>query len=269
LRVAVVGDLAGAAFPFIEKHGWKKRFGMWILRPVFAVRVLSPSLALRLKALGLTNAVSVSNGISCEAAEGGRDYHLHQVPQLLYVGKLSPAKGLWTLLGFLESCHARGQEVHVHLVGEWESPTLRDEVHAWIRDRGLDPLLTLHGLLVGDAKWAVFRNATALVHPSFWDGQPVTMLEAFAFGLPVIATPVGAIPDTVEDGKTGYLMKDNSAEELYRGMRLIMADAQVYRRFAVEARRAYETRFRLEIFVRQMDELFRKARDSKREAGQA
>jgi len=259
MRVAVVGDLAGAAFPFLEKGGWKRNLGLWFLRPVHSIRVLSPSLVSRLHAAGLDNGVSVTNGITCEAAEDVPERRLPPVPQFLYVGKLTPAKGLWTILHFLEFCRSRHREIHVHLVGEWESRTLETEVMAWVRERNLESMLTVHGLLIGEQKWETFRRATVLLHPTLWDGQPVTILEALAFGLPVIATDVGAIADTVDHGKTGFIMKESSVEEVLRGTETILADPETYSRYAGEARKAYEERFRRETFVRRMEELFMKA----------
>jgi glycosyltransferase involved in cell wall biosynthesis len=120
-------------------------------------------------------------------------------------------------------------------------------------------LFSFHGLLIDNDKWAVYQKAHVLVHPSYWDGQPVTILEAFSFGIPVIATRIGAIPDTIEDHANGYLMKENNATEVCAGAELILGDQETYQRFSRHATRSYEERFRMDIFLANMEDLIIKA----------
>jgi glycosyltransferase involved in cell wall biosynthesis len=50
------------------------------------------------------------------------------------------------------------------------------------------------------------------VLPSYTEGLPYTIVEAMACGTPILATPVGAIPDVIKDGETGFIMENNSPE---------------------------------------------------------
>lgn len=251
LRVRVVGDLAGADFQFLQRRGAVARYGRVVLGRLYAIRVLGSQIAETLRAHGLENTVVVSNGIDEPPGAGGLRV-LDDAPSFLYVGKLAEAKGVLTLLDFLGLYDAGRLE----LVGEWESPAFEQTVRERIAREGLAERVRVHGLLVDGAKWDVFRSAHLLVHPTHWDGQPVTILEALAFGLPVVATRVGAIPDTIRPGIDGYLMADGGAAELAAGVRAITADAETYAAYSSRARVSFLERFTASRFAEEMAALF-------------
>ena len=65
--------------------------------------------------------------------------------------------------------------------------------------------ILLHGRLPQSAVAKLYRSADLLVLPSEGEGAPLAVMEALASGLPVLATPVGGIPELVHDGETGWL----------------------------------------------------------------
>jgi glycosyltransferase involved in cell wall biosynthesis len=85
----------------------------------------------------------------------------------------------------------------------------RVEFLGWVRD--------LNSIL---PRWDVF------VMPSLEEGFPVAALEAMAAGLPVVATPVGGVPELIEDGKTGWLVPPGDAQALVSRLRLVLCDPE-------------------------------------------
>jgi hypothetical protein len=78
----------------------------------------------------------------------------------------------------------------------------------------------------------VYKKTDVLILPSIWpENQPVSITEAMACGLPVIAARMGGIPELVEDGRTGYLFEAGNAEDLARKMSAFLTDASKIARF--------------------------------------
>lgn len=260
LRVRVVGDLAGEDFEFLRGRSLIGRYARSLVRRLYAIRVLGEHIATRLNDHGLDNAVVVSNGID-EPPDSGATRTLAADPSFLYVGKLAEAKGVLTLLEFMRMRRAAGEPGRLHLVGEWENAAFEARVLELLARDALGDSVEIHGLLVDDAKWARFRAADLLLHPTRWDGQPVTILEALAFGLPVVATKVGAIPDTIRPGVDGYLMADATAAELAAGVRAITESPETYSAYAARARASFLERYTSASFERGMAALLDAAAD--------
>ena len=72
---------------------------------------------------------------------------------------------------------------------------------------------------IAHAKMPSYLNeAKLVVLPSYGEGLPNIVLEAMACNTPVLATPVGGIPDAIKDGETGFIMKDNSSESIAKNV---------------------------------------------------
>lgn len=123
----------------------------------------------------------------------------------LFVGRLSPEKGLDTLLdAFQQTTSLR----HLKIVGDGPLMTRAAQVDArveWVGHRSRPEVLEL------------MRHAAMLVVPSeSYEASPLTIIEAFAAGLPVIATRLGTMAEMVADGDTGLLFEPRNAADLAR-----------------------------------------------------
>ena len=115
------------------------------------------------------------------------------------------------------------------------------------------------------------RNAAVLIFPSIWyECNPITILEAFACGLPVIASDLGAMTEMVDHGRTGLLFRPGDAEDLARTVRWAMDHPAELAAMRVEARREYEAKYTPARNYTMLMEIYRtaieRARERKRKA---
>jgi glycosyltransferase involved in cell wall biosynthesis len=96
---------------------------------------------------------------------------------------------------------------------------------------------------------AVLAELDLLVIASKAEGMPRVMLEAFSAGVPVVAFPVGGIPEVITDGETGFFVRERTAQALAARIREIMLlGPGPLRRVADQARREWETKYTVEAY---------------------
>lgn len=161
----------------------------------------------------------------------------------LFVGRLSTEKGV----GVLARALAASPDVTLSVVGAGE---LEGELRAVVRERMLG-FLPLPRIL------ALMQRASWLVVPSIWyENFPRTIVEAYACGLPVIASRLGALPELVEDGRTGLLFEPGSADDLARKLQWAHSHPDEMKRMGDAARARYETMYTPERNLAMLNEIY-------------
>lgn len=166
--------------------------------------------------------------------------------RFLLLAKMDEWKGVDDLLNACATLQGTGVGFELTLAGPagsaGDAPTLRRK----IADRQLNGLVRYVGEARGASKEDLFARADAYVQPSHHEGMPLSVLEAMARGLPVIATRVGALPEVIADGHTGRLVPPGRPDALAGVMRELATDASMRCRFGEAARRHAMARFTLE-----------------------
>jgi glycosyltransferase involved in cell wall biosynthesis len=141
-----------------------------------------------------------------------------------YVGRITPEKGIETLLA-----SARITELRVRIVGDYSQMP-----HAVMT---APPNVEFLGTLGHNELGQVYKHARFLVLPSIWiEAFGRVAPEAMGYGLPVVASNVGGIPEVVEDGVTGLLFEPGNPDDLARKMTQLWQDPGLCRQMGQAGR---------------------------------
>jgi len=108
------------------------------------------------------------------------------------------------------------------------------------------------GPVFGAAKDELFARHDLFVFPTSRDTFGLVLLEAMQHGLPVVTTTVGAIPEVVVEGETGFLVTPDDVPALADRLARLAAEPDLRRQMGVAARHRYRTQFTLEAFERRL-----------------
>jgi glycosyltransferase involved in cell wall biosynthesis len=140
-------------------------------------------------------------------------------PVVAAVGRLHPQKGLDVLLDAVAPLRARVPAVHVVLVGEGP---LDGDLRRRIAAEALGACVHLVGPTPDAAGALIAADVVAV--PSRWESGPLVVAEALELGRPVVATPVGFVPEMVTDGQTGRLVPPGDAGALAGALADLLED---------------------------------------------
>ena len=126
-----------------------------------------------------------------------------------FIGRFSKEKGILNLVQAIPHVLRKRKNIHFILCGDGE---MFEEIRNIIQNKGLEAHVKMTGWISFNDVPRYLKELKLLVIPSYTEGLPNIMLEAMACGTPVLATPVGAIPDIINDGGTGFIMENNSPE---------------------------------------------------------
>jgi glycosyltransferase involved in cell wall biosynthesis len=124
-----------------------------------------------------------------------------------YIGRLSREKGVQNFTLALPAIIGSHKDLRVFIGGDGE---LKDSIVDSLKGFDLTDKVNLPGWISHEDLPSYLNQLHLLIIPSYTEGLPNIMLEAMACGTPVLVTPVGAIPDVIRDGETGFIMEDNS-----------------------------------------------------------
>lgn len=133
--------------------------------------------------------------------------------RFLFMGEIGQRKGVFDILRAI-AAHREEAEGRIELVigGNRNEQKLLDTIKAG----GLDNIVRFEGWVSGEKKLRLLNEADVYILPSFNEGLPISILEAMSYGCPIISTPVGGIPEVVNNN--GILVTPGSETEIWEAM---------------------------------------------------
>ena len=185
------------------------------------------------------NAVEPSDPALTESAhEARRRCSLTQAQKVVgVIGRLSPEKGQMVFLRAMEKAAPSLPDVKALIIGDGQD---RPMLEGFCREKGLSDQVAFLGHQERIADY--YRLLDLLVLPSLTEGLPNAVLEAMSFGVPVLATAVGGVPEVVHDGN-GVMIPPNDPEALAERMIELLRQDELRRAMGLKGRNSLHPRF--------------------------
>jgi glycosyltransferase involved in cell wall biosynthesis len=175
--------------------------------------------------------------------------------RVLFLSNIEESKGIMTLLRAVPLVLAEEPRVMFSVAGPWRSRSIRREVEKFLAGNGLGESVVLAGEAYGDRKSEIMAGHDIFVLPSRREAQSLAALEAMRSSLPVVSTDVGAMPEAVVDGVTGFLVSPDEPEALARRILELVRNAPMRAAMGLAGRRRYEQEFTPAVYERNIREI--------------
>lgn len=180
----------------------------------------------------------------------------HEGGFALYVGRLSPEKGIGTLVRLWGQLSLG---LPLRVIGGGPLESLAAEAPPNVEWLGWQPR---------ERVLAAMRDATFLVFPTEWyEGFPMVLLEAMATGLPVIASQRGSLPEIVREGTSGVLVPPGDSENWTKALNWAIGQPRQLAALGQGGRLEFEAHYSAEVGYRLLAEVYQQTLERKRSAG--
>ena len=212
------------------------------------------------------------NGLDTEAYKWISQSTSNDEIIILFMGHLTYPKGFWQLTKAYPRLKEKFTDIHLLFAGALPEPRFtlgefltgehredfQNRMHE-ITNETLDFINSAEqyngrylGFVSGPQKMKAFSRADIFVLPSFTEGFPMSVLEAMAAGLPVVVTPVGVLPEILEDGKNGFFVTPGDVDDLTSKLEILIKDETLRRRMGENNRKYAARNFDIQIIAKQL-----------------
>ncbi len=254
-----------------------ERRGLWFYKRIFmnvsASIALSEKVASTLRGWGFTNPIYIETTLFDESLLTGIniDQHLQSKSarsktelNVLFLARVEKEKGIFEALKAVRLLQESNPEKRINftIAGSGRAD---EEIKTTIADLGLENVNIL-GHVSGDEKRDAYLHADCYLFPTYREGMPNSILEAMAFGLPVISRPVGSIPEIVKK-ENGFLSDSYEPKIFSSFLQQLLDNRQLQSEMSVINSNFAKQNFYSEVVLRRLEKIYSEVVDGTTDTG--
>lgn len=233
-------------FPFQSKIG--QRFIRQALRSSDSLIAVSDESARELREItDSPNITVITNAIDTSVFDGGGSSANDGAVKLLFVGAIGKLKGERDLIRALAILRKSKPNIKVSILG-YGAESLQD----YCDELGVSEFIEFLGAVSMQDRIGFFHDADIFILPTFAEAMPMSVIEAMAAGLPVVTTPVGGIPELIEDGETGLLFPPGDVETLAEKIEFLLNDKDARINIGEKARKKAREQMDFQVYTEKL-----------------
>ena len=172
--------------------------------------------------------------------------------EILFAGTLNANKGYADLIIGFAKIATKHPEWKVVFAGNGQV----EQAKALAQKLGVEDQCQFLGWVNGEQKDAAFRRASVLCLASYQEGFPMAVLDAWAYGVPVVTTPAGGLIDIIEEGKNGLMFTAGDTDAIAEKLDKIISDTHMRKTIAVESRMLAHVTFNIDNLNNQLGKIY-------------
>lgn len=209
--------------------GWEKGLTFFLLRRLSALVVLTEEMKNNMMGLFPGKAIYVLRNPVDMGGMVDKKGCTREDNRLLYLGWYIKEKGVYELVDAIEIVLQKGTKVTLEYFGTKQI----DQLRTYVKDKGLDGIISVNGWIDDEGKFEKLFCATALVLPTYSEGIPNVILEAMATHTPIISTLVGGLKEVLRDGENAIIVQPANTIDLAEKIERCLADKKLRERIAM------------------------------------
>ncbi len=189
----------------------------------------------------------VNNGVILPAYI---EKHGKKFIKILFMGRLGRRKGVYDLIETVKKIVKKIPNVRFVIAGDGDVY----KVNMLVQEKGLSEYIVIPGWISNKENY--YREADIYALPSYNEGLPMSILEACSYGLPVVSTPVGGIPEVIEDGINGFLVQSGDVKVLEERLLRLIESSELRKKMGMAGYEKVRDRFNIDHIADQISKLY-------------